>query len=72
VVTYLCKLFGHHNGMEDVLQVCGNRSSIPSSSPPIPSLALIEVDPLIAGRGSGERFSSPAGPSGARPPNGIW
>ena len=24
VVTYLCKLFGHQNGMEDVLQGCGD------------------------------------------------
>ena len=53
VVTYFCadKLFGHHNGMEDVLQVCGNRSS-PLLSLPFPSLPL-EVGPLITGMGSG-------------------
>jgi len=54
VVTYFCanELFGHHNGMEDVLQGCGN-----GSSPPLP----VEVGPLIASRESGERFSSPSG-----------
>jgi len=56
------KLLGHHNSLEDVLQVCGNRSSPPLS---LPSLAL-EVCPLIADRASGERFSSPSG-SGRSP-----
>ena len=66
VVTYFHanKLFGHHNGMEDVLQVCSNRSSplLPLAFPPVP----LEVCPLITGRGFGEHFCSPIG-SGRSP-----
>ena len=40
----------------------------PSALLPLP----LEVGPLIAARGLGERFSSPAGPGGARPPNAFW
>ena len=59
--------------------ICNPGASIPptpwSKFPsPSPSFALpsspfpspLEVGPLIAARGSGERFSSPAGPGGAR------
>jgi len=48
------KLFGHHNGMEGVLKVCGNRSS-PLLSLPFLSLPL-EVGPLLQLEGLGERF----------------
>jgi len=41
-------------------------SPLPSPFPPLRSR------PLIAARGLGERFCSPAGPGGARTPNGIW
>ena len=45
----------------------------PLPSPPLPSPPLpLEVDPTIAARRSGERFSSPAGRGGARPPNAFW
>ena len=43
---------------------------------PLPSPALpcppLEVAPLFAARGVGERLSSPTGSGGARPPNVFW
>ena len=40
---------------------------------PLPSLPLpLEVGPFIAARGLGSALAPPAGPGGARPPNGIW
>jgi len=58
------KLFEHHSGMEDALQVCGNRSSplLPLTFPSLP----LEVGPLATGRESGERFSTSSG-SGRSP-----
>jgi len=64
VVTYFCanKLFGHHNGMEDVLRVCGNRSSTHGLTFPSPSLpSPLEVGPLLQVGSLGERFSSSIG-----------
>ena len=43
--------------MEDILQVCGNRSS-PSSSPSFP----LEVGPLLQVGGPGSAFAPLAGP----------
>ena len=53
--------------MEDVLQVCGNRSSplLPLTFPSLP----LEVGPLVTGRGLGSAFAPLVGPGGARPPN---
>jgi len=64
------KLYGHHNGMEDVSQVCGNRSS-PSSSPPLPFPPLRSKAPLLQVGGLGSPFAPLAGPGRARPPHGT-
>jgi len=52
-------------------QVPPSPSPLLSRSPPLPSFPL-EVRPLIAARGLGSAFAPPAGPGGARTPNGIW